>query len=215
MATRRRVSARKQPQQQRSRSLVDTLLVATARILEEKGLTHTTTNEIARVAGVSVGSLYQYFPSKEALAVALIERQLERTMELITATALDPSGQPFSTVVARTVHTIVTLHERDRGLMRALLQLVPQLDRHAHVRQFVEGSRGMLRGLLETHREQLRPGLDLELASFIVIRALEELCHAAIFERPELLADPRFVDELTHLTLAYLGVREPAARPVE
>jgi len=65
------------PQQQRSKALVDTLLEATARILERSGLEETSTNEIARVAGVSVGSLYQYFPSKEALVAALIERKVE------------------------------------------------------------------------------------------------------------------------------------------
>jgi AcrR family transcriptional regulator len=207
MATRRRVSARKQPKQQRSRSLVDTLLEATARVLETRSLEDTTTNEIARVAGVSVGSLYQYFPSKEALAAALIERKVELDLQEVARVAAELQGQPFDTLVATVVRTTLALHQRDRGLMRALLQLVPQVERVAHVRQVAAQAREGLRALLEAHRAHLRPGLDLELATFIVGRALEELSHAAVLERPELLDDSRFADELTHLVLAYLGAR--------
>lgn len=65
---------RKQPRQRRSRELVDSLVDATAQVLVERGLDHVTTNHIAEAAGVSVGSLYQYFPDKEALIEALLER---------------------------------------------------------------------------------------------------------------------------------------------
>lgn len=208
MATRRRVSARKQPQQQRSRALVDTLLEATARVLTEKGLADTTTNEIAEVAGVSVGSLYQYFPSKEALAAALIERKVELDVQHIQALAERLQGAPFEELVAGTVRLVLDTHRQDRGLMRALLQLVPQVERSAHVRQAAAQGREVLRAVLEAHRARLRP-LDLDLATFILGRTLEELAHAALLERPELLEDPRFADELTHLVLAYLGVRGP------
>ncbi len=210
MATRRRVSARKQPKQQRSRALVDTLLEATARVLTEKGLADTTTNEIAEVAGVSVGSLYQYFPSKEALVAALIERKVELDVQHLHALAERLQGAPFEELIAGAVRLVLDTHRRDRGLMRALLQLVPQVERFAHVRQAAAQGREVLRAVLEAHRARLRP-LDLDLATFILGRTLEELAHAAVLERPELLEDPRFADELTHLVLAYLGVRGPAA----
>lgn len=66
---------RKQPRQKRSREMVTRLLDATASTIAEVGLDHTTTNRIAANAGVSIGSLYQYFPDKEALVEALLERQ--------------------------------------------------------------------------------------------------------------------------------------------
>jgi len=65
---------RKQPQQQRSKQMVETLVEATARCIVENGLDGTTTPRIAELAGVSVGSLYQYFSSKEALIDALLEK---------------------------------------------------------------------------------------------------------------------------------------------
>lgn len=68
---------RKRPQQQRSRQMVDTLIEATARCIAENGLDGTTTPKIADLAGVSVGSLYQYFESKDVLISALIEKMAQ------------------------------------------------------------------------------------------------------------------------------------------
>lgn len=65
---------RKPPQQKRSRELVEKLLDATATTIAERGLDNTTTNHIAEKAGVSIGSLYQYFPDKQALVEGLLER---------------------------------------------------------------------------------------------------------------------------------------------
>src|ERR1700744_2897510 len=84
---------RKFASQQRSRATVDALVAATARILVREGFDKASTNRIAEVAGVSVGSLYQYFPSKEALVAAVIERhqrEIRQTVrgELAVALAL-------------------------------------------------------------------------------------------------------------------------------
>ncbi len=68
---------RRKPRQQRSREMVERLIDATARTLAERGLENTTTNHIAETAGVSVGSLYQYFPDKESLIEALLERMIQ------------------------------------------------------------------------------------------------------------------------------------------
>ncbi len=64
---------RKRPQQQRSRELVKALIDATAKVIQQQGLDSTTTARIAEVAGVSVGSLYQYFGDKDGLIEALME----------------------------------------------------------------------------------------------------------------------------------------------
>jgi AcrR family transcriptional regulator len=71
-----KTSPRKLPQQGRSRETVDALLEATAQLLVRDGYDKASTNKIALKAGVSIGSLYQYFPSKEALVSELLERQL-------------------------------------------------------------------------------------------------------------------------------------------
>ncbi len=65
------VEARKRPRQQRSRATVEAICVAAARVLASDGYARASTNRIAEVAGVSVGSLYQYFPNKDALVLAV------------------------------------------------------------------------------------------------------------------------------------------------
>jgi AcrR family transcriptional regulator len=79
------VTPRKRPVQGRSRATVDAVLAAAARILEDRGLTGFNTNAVAERAGVSIGSLYQYFPSKDAILVALMEQSLTLFYEDLSA----------------------------------------------------------------------------------------------------------------------------------
>src|SRR3954462_16010347 len=86
----RRLSPRKTPSQPRSLHTVETILEGAAHILERLGLEGYTTNAIAAHAGVSIGSLYQYFPTKDAVTIALIERESAGIAhEVIAALALD------------------------------------------------------------------------------------------------------------------------------
>ncbi|MBE0604637.1 MAG: helix-turn-helix transcriptional regulator, partial [Deltaproteobacteria bacterium] len=75
----KRFEPRKQPVQKRSRATVEDILAAAAQVFEDHGYANGTTNRIAEQAGVSIGTLYQYFPSKEAIAVALLERHIADT----------------------------------------------------------------------------------------------------------------------------------------
>ena len=84
---------RKSPKQARSAATVEIILEAAARILESKGLPGYTTNAVAEKAGVSVGSLYQYFPGKDALTGALIRRETSVLMEEAEEAARDASGE--------------------------------------------------------------------------------------------------------------------------
>lgn len=81
--------------QQRSRATVDALVEATARILVREGFDKASTNRIAEVAGVSIGSLYQYFPGKEALVVAVIERHQQEIMQTVRGELVEVSALPM------------------------------------------------------------------------------------------------------------------------
>src|SRR5271163_4842073 len=87
MARKPSTDPRKPASQERSRVTVDALLEATARVLTKEGYDGASTNKIAAVAGVSIGSLYQYFPSKEALVAAVIDRHMHE-MSAVTRAAL-------------------------------------------------------------------------------------------------------------------------------
>ena len=80
-----RTTPRKRPRQARSKATVDTILEATARVLVKHGFDGLSTNAVAAGAGVSIGSLYQYFQNKEALVLALIERHMEEMNTAILA----------------------------------------------------------------------------------------------------------------------------------
>jgi AcrR family transcriptional regulator len=114
------IALRKRPAQRRSRQTVEVLLEAAAQILEAGGLAAFNTNALAARAGVSVGSIYQYFPGKDAVMVALIRREAAR-FEAELARALDEAGeQPLDLAVARLVAVGVAHQTRRPNLARIL-----------------------------------------------------------------------------------------------
>ena len=91
--SRPQTSSKKDSLQKRSRATVEALVEATARVLRKEGYDRASTNKIAATAGVSIGSLYQYFPSKEALVAAVIERHTSRIIEVVRDTFLEVASR--------------------------------------------------------------------------------------------------------------------------
>ena len=95
MARKLHTSPRKSASQERSRLTVNALLEATTRVLVKEGYDRASTNKIAAVAGVSIGSLYQYFPSKEALVAAVSERHSHEVLQLIRNALVKVAARPI------------------------------------------------------------------------------------------------------------------------
>src|SRR5580704_5727293 len=89
------ISARKRPGQARSKKLVNDILEAAIRVLGREGARRFTTARVAAAAGVSVGSLYQYFPNKEAILFRLQTNEWQQTGELLRKIFGDSSRQPL------------------------------------------------------------------------------------------------------------------------
>lgn len=113
----RRVSPRKAPSQPRSAHTVEAILEGAAHILELQGLDGYTTNAIAARAGVSIGSLYQYFPTKDAVTVALIERE---RAELVRD-AMQALAQEDRRTALRQLIEVAVRHQLRRPALAALL----------------------------------------------------------------------------------------------
>jgi AcrR family transcriptional regulator len=111
---------RKAPRQARSERTVQTLLAAAARVLERESLAGFNTNRVAEVAGVSVGSLYQYFPNKEALVAALIDRHQEALAEAIESCVMAHAGQPLRTTLVALAAILIEQQYRQPLLAAAL-----------------------------------------------------------------------------------------------
>src|SRR5262249_33293977 len=118
---------RKRPLQARSQRTVELVLKAAAQVFARRGYAGATTNHIAEHAGVSIGSLYEYFPSKDALLVALLEAHIRDGEAVLQRAAAEIAGTDLGLVatVRHLVKAMVDLHARERGLHRVLFEEAP------------------------------------------------------------------------------------------
>jgi AcrR family transcriptional regulator len=203
MPPRPRTIARKMPAQDRARATVDALLEATARILVKEGYDHASTNRIAEAAGVSVGSLYQYFPSKEALVAALIDRHMTAMTDMLERQAATLANAPLAVAVREAIRVMIAAHGIDPRLHRVLAEQVPRLGRLQRVEQVLTKSRELVRAYLEAHRAEVRPR-DLDMAAFLMAHTVEAVTHGAVLHEPALLKSEALVEETTALLVRYL-----------
>ncbi len=197
---------RKAASQKRSRATVDVLVEATARILVREGFDKASTNRIAEVAGVSVGSLYQYFPCKEALVAAVIERHQQAIMQAVRGELADLMALPVAAAMRRLVAVAVKAHRVDPRLHRVLAEQIPRVGKLEELETFSRENFTLFRRYLDLHRDELRVD-DLELAAFICVTAIEALTHNAVLHHGQALsggAMESLIDEGARLVGGYL-----------
>jgi AcrR family transcriptional regulator len=197
---------RKNASQERSRATVDALIEATARILVRDGFDKASTNRIAEEAGVSVGSLYQYFPGKEALVAAVIDRHNQDLMQVVRTSLAEVAAQPIEQAVRKLVIAAIEAHRVDPDLHRVLAEQTPRIGATENVGALGRETYGLFRAYLERHSDELR-AVDLELAAFVCVTSIEAVTHTAVLHRPEALSKKAvgtLVDEATRLVLRYL-----------
>lgn len=203
MPNRAPIRPRKAPRQKRSQETVDAILSATAHILSREGLEKATTNHVAAKAGVSIGSLYQYFPNKESLIRALNDRHTREILALLTARFAEVREAPIPAAVRAIVQAMVEVHRVDPALHRVLVQATPAVGAQEETRKLEEAAAALLVGFFQARAAELRP-LDFELSAFLLVQSVEALTHAAVLEHPELLEEDRFVEETTRMIVGYL-----------
>ena len=205
MATQASIFPRKTPRQRRSIELCETLIEATARVLRDEGYEAANTNRIAEVAGVSVGSLYQYFPGKEALLYALLQRQERRQLDLLTQRLSPALNGDLETLVRSAVQALVDFYREDPELARVLAEQ----RRHLMGSRSLPGSErafsDLIQTALRTQSEQVRR-LDVEVASFVIQRTVDALTLEAAVRRPDFLKDGRLAEEIVQLLVRYIGI---------
>ena len=193
------------PKQQRSKDTVDVILAATARVLVKEGFDRASTNRIAEQAGVSIGSLYQYFPSKEALVAALVEQHIEHMSETLQAEMAKLADAPLAVVVRRMVTLMLDAHAIEPELHRVLNEQVPRVGRLHRVHEVEARMQRLGRAYFERRHKELRPGLDLDTAAFVVVQTIEALTHGAMIHGSAAPGRDALVEEITTLVLRYLA----------
>jgi AcrR family transcriptional regulator len=206
MARRLRTAPRKTPRQARSEATVEAILAATARILEKVGFERASTNAIARAAGVSIGSLYQYFPSKDALVAALLERHVSLLIALARSAFDQLVEEPVPAAVRRIVELLFELYANEPRLYAVFVAELPRVGRLKRIADLEREQTELVRAYLEAHRDEVVPK-DLELAAFLVVQTLMALTHGIIAQHPERLRDPELAREVSAVVTCYLTQR--------
>jgi len=195
-----RLEPRKLPAQSRSAATVNAVLEAAARILERHGFEGYTTNAVAERAGVSIGSLYQYFPSKDAVTVALIERE---AAGLLADIAEVPSIKGYEAALDHLIRSAVA-HQMRRPKLARLLDIeesrLPIRSRTGRVDHVVHAA--IVRVLKQP---DARIAGDVEVAAFDVLAIVKGMVDAA-GERQEANA-PNLERRVRRAVFGYLSVR--------
>src|SRR5262245_33166590 len=174
MARKLQTNPRKLASQERSRRTVDALLEATARVLMKEGYNRASTNKIAAVAGVSIGSLYQYFPSKEALVAAVIDRHTQQVSQVIRNALVNVAARPIEVAACEFVSVAIDAHRVNPKLHGVLAEQIPRIGRLENVEAINREAYALVRGYLGAHREEIDVA-DLDLAAFVLVTVVEAL----------------------------------------
>ena len=205
MKTRRSGNAvRKQPRQARAQATVGAILEATVQILDREGLGAATMAHIAEVAGVSVGSIYQYFSHRDAILHALQDREFERSLQLIRELLADGNlAQTPEQTVGAVVRGLAVLYGSCPGLHRVLAiegLRVAKADRvHAFDLRIIE----IVRHFLAATSAPRRPK-NVDAAAFVVVQSVRATMLAWMLERPPGLDEETLIQEVVDLVLRYL-----------
>lgn len=197
--TRKGVQPRKQPAQSRSRQTVEWLLEATARVFRSEGF-DATTNRIAAAAGVSVGTLYEYFPNKDALLFALAARHVaEAEAGIDAALAAVGHDDDMASWLARLQAAIVASHRfPSEALQRASDARVPELRARA-----VQLRTRVVEALVARARAAGHP--DAALGARTAFGLLGELSSQTVYEIPDEAERDRMQRHLLALAVAQLS----------
>lgn len=197
-------ASRKPPRQARSQATVNAILEATVRILDREGMEAATTTRIANVAGVSVGTLYQYFSHRDAVLDALQDREFERALAMMGDVLAEQNlvRSPRETVIA-VVRSLAALYAESPGLHRALVIEGLRVTNPARVEAFDLRVVAIIRHFLTASGATVRRA-NVEAASFVVYQAVRATMLACLLERPAGLHEAALTEEIVDLVLRYL-----------
>jgi AcrR family transcriptional regulator len=196
------LEARKQPRQARSQATVDAIFEATIQVLLAEGLQRLTTIRVAERAGVSVGTLYQYFPQKQALLFSVLQRHLEKVVVAMEDAAASVHGASIATMVKVVVSAFVKAKTEDLEESRALYAVALELDSRGYVREVQARNRLALERMLKTASDASFD--DIAMTTFMFAGALGGPIRMLLEGKPPQAMIRKFRGQLESLCLGYL-----------
>lgn len=168
------------------------------KILKRDGVDAVNTNRIAEVAGVSVGSVYQYFPDKRAIFLALHDRHAEEIGRIIDRTVVEHANDGLEELLRALVAALIDAHAPDPELFALLDVEVPHRASSAHSLQ------ARLRNALRLALGARGTGRNAERTLFVIAHMVESLTHGAVLDRPASLSLKAAKNEIVKAVMAYL-----------
>lgn len=206
MTTTESTRTRRKPKQQRSRQTVDDVLEAVQLVVKRHGTQAITTNRIAEAAGVSVGSLYQYFPDKRAIFTALHDRHVDDVRQVIEQTTAACASAPLKEFTRELVHGLVNVHADIAELHEVVSSAVPES---------ALGFKNALHhtfGWVLSRADQNRYSLDeTERMLFVLPRMVESLVHGAAHQARASLSRDGAKSEAIRTVLVYVNSFQSSA----
>lgn len=196
---------RKQPVQDRAQRTIETIFDATAQLVDEHGEGQLTTNRIAERAGFSIGTLYQYFPTKEAILLAMIHRGRRRVMDEMQASMQKAvaDGMAPERIIRERIRFLIESFGAGGMFKRSMIRLAWRMDHHENIMQAMrEGAEHVAVALAQVDA----PGFRAPSAAnmFVLTRAVMGVIRSASLEESPLLGTRQFEDELVRLALGML-----------
>lgn len=187
-------NTRKIPRQKRAYATIDVILEAAAQLLEKVGEGGFNTNAVAQRAGVSIGTLYRYFPDKRAILVALARQEMQAANRAFAAQIAGETGglAPDRAMIRTFLGAFSGRTTARRAAIAALLA-------HADPAELAAGHKGVENAVVAADGQPLSP-----VAAFVMTRAVHGAMRAAVMEGADFLLSQEFEDELVRLGRAYL-----------
>lgn len=198
------IGRRKSPKQQRAVITAEALTQATQQIIIREGFKNATTNRIAEVAGVSVGSLYQYFPNKQAIVRALIEETVSKAAAQIRESLRELMDVPLEPALRQILKILFEIYKEDHFILFRIIDEVPEMKQYSKNMSIDIYTNSTNLAFLEQHSEELTVS-DLRTALILVERAVIHNMEYFLTDNPTNITEDQLIDELTRMAVNYLA----------
>ncbi|WP_330257919.1 TetR/AcrR family transcriptional regulator [Streptomyces murinus] len=192
---------RKAPRQERSRQMVERIVTAGRSVLARDGYARFVTTRVAEEAGISPGSLYQYFRDKDELLTVLMERYWAETGDRVAASLADRLNDPPDRLIRNAVEALLFALEHDSQLLRVVVEEVPPRYSEAHLHALRRRIQDLGSAYLAGRAPGERSGTT---RSWVIVSAMEALSVRWVLERPAIRRE-ELIEELTVLATNYMA----------
>lgn len=197
------IAPRKLPSQSRARASVNAILQAARSIIIDKGFENASTNYIAEVAGVSIGTVYQYFPRKEAILAALLEQDVVRHAGPLRQCMLDNLHRPLEECLPRVIGLVLEARKASLDIVRGLHSSEAQFGDDAHLLTPESFLHTTTKIFWEEHKAEIKIE-NLEIVDSVIEYMVVGAMNLYLNDPSPKLTDSEFTTNLADAVLRYL-----------